>query len=91
MPTFDSRGEPSRTGAISCLTCHEPHMAGSIQGEAGPGRDVPEVLPRIRVCVPTATESRLRGDSCTTTRHAAIRIASSTSTGGSNTDSGRLT
>jgi predicted CXXCH cytochrome family protein len=27
MPTFDSRGERSRTGAISCLTCQEPHTA----------------------------------------------------------------
>jgi predicted CXXCH cytochrome family protein len=27
MPTFDSSGERSRTGAISCLTCHEPHAA----------------------------------------------------------------
>jgi len=27
MPTFDSAGEPSDTGAISCLTCHEPHVA----------------------------------------------------------------
>jgi hypothetical protein len=27
MPTFDSRGKRSRTGAISCLTCHEPHAA----------------------------------------------------------------
>ncbi len=25
MPTFDSSGEPSDKGAISCLTCHEPH------------------------------------------------------------------
>jgi predicted CXXCH cytochrome family protein len=24
-PTFDSRGQPSPTGAISCLTCHQPH------------------------------------------------------------------
>jgi len=27
MPTFDPAGEPSETGAISCLTCHEPHVA----------------------------------------------------------------
>ncbi|MHC4507444.1 MAG: cytochrome c3 family protein [Planctomycetota bacterium] len=27
MPTFDRAGEPSNTGAISCLTCHEPHIA----------------------------------------------------------------
>jgi predicted CXXCH cytochrome family protein len=27
MPTFDPAGEPSDTGAISCLTCHEPHVA----------------------------------------------------------------
>lgn len=32
MPTFDKRGQPSRTGAISCLTCHEPHNAPSITG-----------------------------------------------------------
>ena len=30
MPTFDKQGKPSRTGAISCLTCHEPHIAPSI-------------------------------------------------------------
>jgi formate-dependent nitrite reductase cytochrome c552 subunit len=27
MPTFDSDGQWSRTGAISCLTCHDPHTA----------------------------------------------------------------
>jgi hypothetical protein len=27
MPTFGPAGEPSNTGAISCLTCHEPHIA----------------------------------------------------------------
>lgn len=27
MPTFDSRGEPSSTGSISCPTCHDPHAA----------------------------------------------------------------
>ncbi|UCD00221.1 MAG: cytochrome c3 family protein [Phycisphaerales bacterium] len=27
MPTLDQAGEPSDTGAISCLTCHEPHIA----------------------------------------------------------------
>ena len=26
-PTFDQQGKPSSTGAISCLTCHEPHTA----------------------------------------------------------------
>lgn len=35
MPTFDNLGERSRTGAISCLTCHEPHMAESAQAEPG--------------------------------------------------------
>jgi hypothetical protein len=35
MPTFDARGERSRTGVISCLTCHEPHAAQSVQGPAG--------------------------------------------------------
>jgi len=29
MPTFNNHGEPARNGAISCLTCHEPHMAAS--------------------------------------------------------------
>lgn len=24
-PTFDAHGEPSPSGAISCMTCHEPH------------------------------------------------------------------
>ncbi|MEJ2701217.1 MAG: cytochrome c3 family protein [Sedimentisphaerales bacterium] len=39
MPTFDERGEPSRTGAISCLTCHEPHTAlsaGETKGNFSP-------------------------------------------------------
>jgi len=27
MPTFDSDGQWSGTGAISCLTCHDPHAA----------------------------------------------------------------
>jgi predicted CXXCH cytochrome family protein len=27
MPTFDHAGEPSDTGVISCLTCHDPHVA----------------------------------------------------------------
>lgn len=26
-PTFDRQGNPSQTGEISCLTCHEPHTA----------------------------------------------------------------
>ncbi len=26
-PTFDSLGKPSPNGAVSCLTCHEPHQA----------------------------------------------------------------
>ena len=34
MPTFDSRGEQSRTGSISCLTCHDPHAA-PLTPEAG--------------------------------------------------------
>ena len=29
MPTFDVRGEPSPQGAISCLTCHDPHTTPS--------------------------------------------------------------
>ena len=29
MPTFDVSGEPSAQGAISCLTCHEPHTAAA--------------------------------------------------------------
>ena len=29
MPTFDNNGKRSDQGAISCLTCHEPHGAGS--------------------------------------------------------------
>lgn len=33
MPTFDSNSEPSVQGAISCLTCHEPHGAGSTVGD----------------------------------------------------------
>ncbi len=34
MPTFDSQGELARDGAISCLTCHEPHAARSADGMA---------------------------------------------------------
>jgi len=34
MPTFDSRGQRLSTGAISCLTCHEPHKA-PLTNEAG--------------------------------------------------------
>jgi predicted CXXCH cytochrome family protein len=37
VPTFDSRGELSRTGAISCLTCHDPHTAPS----SGDAKDDP--------------------------------------------------
>jgi predicted CXXCH cytochrome family protein len=33
VPTFDGQGEPSRTGAISCLTCHEPHTVLPNSGE----------------------------------------------------------
>jgi predicted CXXCH cytochrome family protein len=33
VPTFDKQGEPSRTGAISCLTCHEPHTVSPNAGE----------------------------------------------------------
>lgn len=29
MPTFNYYGKPSPTGAISCLTCHEPHAGGA--------------------------------------------------------------
>jgi predicted CXXCH cytochrome family protein len=29
IPTFDRQAKLSRTGAISCLTCHEPHTASS--------------------------------------------------------------
>ncbi len=29
MPTFNSDGKPSDWGAISCLTCHEPHGIGT--------------------------------------------------------------
>jgi predicted CXXCH cytochrome family protein len=29
MPTFDEHGAPSRTGAISCPTCHELHATAS--------------------------------------------------------------
>lgn len=36
MPTFDSQGKPSKTGAISCLTCHEPHTA-TFGADAGEG------------------------------------------------------
>lgn len=35
MPTFDATGEPSDTGAISCLTCHEPHVAPADIGAPG--------------------------------------------------------
>ncbi len=35
MPTFDISGKPSPTGAISCLTCHEPHTALSNQHKEG--------------------------------------------------------
>jgi len=32
MPTFDALGQESQTGAISCLTCHEPHVRPSPPG-----------------------------------------------------------
>ena len=35
MPTFDLAGDPSDTGAISCLTCHEPHVAPANMGADG--------------------------------------------------------
>ncbi|UCG57554.1 MAG: hypothetical protein JSU70_22145 [Phycisphaerales bacterium] len=40
MPTFDSSGQPSPTGAISCLTCHQPHTSNSTAetGEEPPSR-----------------------------------------------------
>jgi predicted CXXCH cytochrome family protein len=31
-PTFDGQGNPLQTGAISCLTCHEPHTAPPVHG-----------------------------------------------------------
>ena len=31
-PTFDGQGKPLQTGAISCLTCHEPHTAPPVHG-----------------------------------------------------------
>jgi predicted CXXCH cytochrome family protein len=34
MPTFDSDGQRHRTGAVSCLTCHDPHAA-SFDPKAG--------------------------------------------------------
>ncbi len=39
MPTFDTLGQESQTGAISCLTCHDPHVPPSAGGaHAGPQR-----------------------------------------------------
>jgi hypothetical protein len=35
MPTFDALGQESQTGAISCLTCHEPHVRPSPPGAGG--------------------------------------------------------
>jgi predicted CXXCH cytochrome family protein len=32
MPTFDPLGKESQTGAISCLTCHDPHVRPSTLG-----------------------------------------------------------
>lgn len=35
MPTFDSEGQFSQIGVISCLTCHEPHAASFTPGTMG--------------------------------------------------------
>lgn len=35
MPIFDKQGEPSLCGAVSCLTCHQPHAAASGQASSG--------------------------------------------------------
>lgn len=34
MPTFDTLGQESQTGAISCLTCHEPHVRPATMGSS---------------------------------------------------------
>jgi hypothetical protein len=37
MPTFDSNGQPSKTGVISCMTCHEFHpLVEESEIEPGP-------------------------------------------------------
>ncbi len=50
MPTFDSHGELSRTGAVSCLTCHEPHAAASARSAPGSSQMFLRHSERLSLC-----------------------------------------
>ena len=55
MPTFDSAGQVSRQGGISCFTCHQPHGSGPSDGKGvaafGTGRMFLRPAKYKRVCV----------------------------------------
>ncbi len=56
MPTFNAEGQPDRRGAISCLTCHDPHLApGVIDTQSG-------LTPWSRPYLRPGTQQRLCAD-----------------------------
>lgn len=52
MPTFDINGKQSSTGAISCLTCHEPHAALSKQQQS-----IKQIKPHYKFLRPTVNQT----------------------------------